>query len=102
MQSLIPALEVKAPEKEALAHKEDVVPVVDAKVSVLERVASETEGPIPKESVAPKVEMEAPFVGPGTLVLTTNVVKPSIPTPYLFMEHTQPSPYLLLHKLAIC
>lgn len=101
MQSLISVSEVRALEEEALAHKKDVVLVVEAEVSVLEKVASETEGPVLNESVAPKVKMEVSFVSLGTLVLTSDVVERSIPAPDLFMEHNQPSPYLLLHKVAI-
>lgn len=72
--------EAAAPEAETLARKEVIVPMAEAKISILEQsMTSETEGPAPEksmapqteatvleESVAPEIEMEALIVDPGT------------------------------------
>lgn len=59
MKSLIPIPEIAAPEEEVSAHKEDVIPMVKAEVSVSEEsMRLETEGPVPENNMAPGVEME--------------------------------------------
>lgn len=59
-------------------------------------MAFEIESHILEGSEASGVEREASFAGLGTPVPTAATVEPSLPTPDLFMEHTQPSPLLAI------
>lgn len=88
--AFISTLKVAALKEEALGHEEDVVPTVKAEVPVPEgSVGPETEGIFAEAS---EVEIEGPPGDPETPTLTIDVVEPSIPTPDLFTERTQPSP----------
>lgn len=76
-----------APETESLGPEQSAIPG--------------TEGPVLEESMSLQVEMEAQIIDPGTSVLTSTVVKPSVLL--LISSWSTPSlhPYLLLHKVAI-
>lgn len=72
-------------------------PPIEAEVPVPKgSVGPGTEGPFPEETVAPRVQMEAPPASPKTTPPIVNGVKPWFPASDLFTEPTQPSPFLAI------